>query len=122
MDPERWKQVDDLLQSALRLPSGERSAFLRDACGGDVGLEQDVKSLLVSQREIGEFLERPAIEIAAESSAAGERAELTAFAAVAGQSIGQVRLREDCVPAKLLQFLYECQVCGLGGDNLERRT
>ena len=33
MDPERWKQVDSLLQAVLEQPPEERDAFLRDACG-----------------------------------------------------------------------------------------
>src|SRR5579864_4779130 len=75
MDPERWKQVDDLLQSALGLPSDRRDAFLRKACGGDAVLEQEVQSLLTSYREAGEFMERPAIEIAAQAFALHESEE-----------------------------------------------
>jgi hypothetical protein len=36
MDPERWKQVDELLQSALALPSNERGRSQR-AIEGDRG-------------------------------------------------------------------------------------
>ena len=94
MDPERWKRVDDLLQSALRLSSSERNAFLRKACGGDADLERDVQSLLISQREIGDFLERPALEVAAEQMAAEEESNASAFDARAGQTIGYYRLVE----------------------------
>ncbi|MCU1234392.1 MAG: putative Serine/threonine protein kinase, partial [Candidatus Solibacter sp.] len=38
MDPQRWQQVDKVLQSALDLPPGERTAFLRCACAGDEAL------------------------------------------------------------------------------------
>src|ERR1700687_1169322 len=69
MDPERWKRVDDLLQHALRLPSGERKEFLRQACAGDATLEQDVRSLLTSDRKAESFLQRPAIEVAAKATA-----------------------------------------------------
>ena len=62
MDSKRWKQVDDVLQSALdRLPE-EREAFLRHACAGDEALEREVRSLLASERQAGKFLEHPAIE------------------------------------------------------------
>jgi serine/threonine protein kinase len=65
MDSERWKQVDNLLQSALERPPGERDAFLKHACAGDEELEREVRSLLASQQQAGSFLESPAIEVAA---------------------------------------------------------
>ena len=65
MDPERWKQVDSLLQSVLERPPGERDAFLRHASAGDEALELEVRSLLTSQQQAGSFLESPAIEVAA---------------------------------------------------------
>jgi tetratricopeptide (TPR) repeat protein len=65
MDSERWKQVDNLLQSALERPPGERDAFLKHACAGDEALEREVRSLLASQQQAGSFLESPALEVAA---------------------------------------------------------
>ena len=35
MTPERWRQIDDLFDAALRLDPAEREAWLRGACGGD---------------------------------------------------------------------------------------
>src|SRR6516164_7669071 len=62
MDTERWQQVDSLLQSALeRLPE-QREEFLRDACGGDLTLEQEVRSLLAAHQHAGSFLENPAFK------------------------------------------------------------
>ena len=69
MDSERWKQVDDVLQSVLDLPPEEREAFLRYACAGDEALEREVRSLLTSERQAGRFLEHPAIEVAARAMA-----------------------------------------------------
>jgi hypothetical protein len=65
MDSERWKQVDDVLQSALDCLPEEREAFLRHACAGDEALQREVRSLLASERQAGKFLEHPAIEVAA---------------------------------------------------------
>jgi len=62
MDAERWKRVDDLLQAALRLPAEQQEAFLRQACAGDDLLAEEVKSLLCSHGELGDFLEKPALE------------------------------------------------------------
>jgi tetratricopeptide (TPR) repeat protein/predicted Ser/Thr protein kinase len=68
MDSHRWKQVDNLLQAVLERPPGERDAFLREACVADKALELEVRSLLASQQQAGSFLERPAIELAAQES------------------------------------------------------
>jgi len=65
MDSNRWKQIDQLLQSVLDLESEERDAFLRDACAGDIALEREVRSLLTSDQKAGKFLDNPAIEVAA---------------------------------------------------------
>ena len=69
MDPERWKQVDSLFQSALERPLADRDAFLRQACAGDQELEREVRELLTSDKGAGTFLETPAMEAAARSLA-----------------------------------------------------
>jgi eukaryotic-like serine/threonine-protein kinase len=65
MDSDRWKRVDDLLQSVLKLPPGERDALLKQACAGDEALEREVRSLLTFEPDVGSFLESPAMEMAA---------------------------------------------------------
>lgn len=60
MDPDLWKRVDDLLQSALELPSEQQEEFLRQACAGDTALLHEVQSLLTAHRDAGNFLEPPA--------------------------------------------------------------
>ena len=67
MNPERWQRVDNLLQLALQRPRGERDLFLRQACGGDDALEDEIRSLLDAQEEAGSFLEIPAVEVAVEA-------------------------------------------------------
>jgi len=70
METERWKLVDDLLQSALELAPERREEFLAQACGGDSALVGEINSLLTSHRRAGAFLETPAVEIAARAMAA----------------------------------------------------
>src|SRR3984885_12417656 len=65
MDPKRWKQVDDVLQSALDRAPEERDVFLRQAWGGDEALERGVRSLLTLDARAEGFMERPAIDVAA---------------------------------------------------------
>src|ERR1039458_9379054 len=65
MDSQRWKQIEDILQSAMDRAPAQRDSFLRDACGGDEALEREVRSLLAVERPADRFLENPAIEVAA---------------------------------------------------------
>src|SRR5215467_12776246 len=76
MDPERWKQVDGLLQSILDRPLEERDAFLRHVCARDEALERELRSLLASRQQPGSFLETPAIEVAARAVAGRNSKEL----------------------------------------------
>ena len=46
--PERWQQIQDVLEKALQLTPGERSAFLDRACSSDPSLRQEVETLLAS--------------------------------------------------------------------------
>jgi predicted ATPase/serine/threonine protein kinase len=82
MDAERWKRVDDLLQAAVRLPAEQQEAFLRQACAGDDPLAEEVRSLLRSHGELGDFLERPAL-------AGGTQSVTSKQAPGAGALVGQ---------------------------------
>jgi serine/threonine-protein kinase len=50
MTPERWRQIDDLFDAALRLDPAERAAWLGGACGGDVSLRAEVERLLAQDQ------------------------------------------------------------------------
>src|SRR6266567_8215233 len=66
MKAERWKQINDLFQSAVERAPGERAAFLDEACHGDDGLRREVESLLSSHERATNFIELPAFEVAPE--------------------------------------------------------
>src|SRR5213593_1628441 len=66
MKAERWKQVNDLFQSAVECAPGERAAFLDKACHGDGDLRCEVESLLTSHVRAENFIELPAFEVAPE--------------------------------------------------------
>jgi len=66
MKVERWKQVNDLFQSALEHAPEQRATFLDEACHGDEGLRREVESLLTSYERSENFIELPAFEIAPE--------------------------------------------------------
>ena len=65
MTPDRWKRIEDLLQSALERKPVDRAAFLREACAGDEAMRKEVESLLDSSEQDGSFLKSPAFEEAA---------------------------------------------------------
>jgi serine/threonine protein kinase len=66
MDSDQWKQLDKLLHAALQRRPEERDAFLREACAGDEELGCEARSLLNLEQRAEGFLDRPAIEMAAQ--------------------------------------------------------
>src|SRR5262249_38830669 len=80
MTPERWKQVDQLLQEALGLDSAERAAFLPEACGDDGDLRREGAALLGFSERAETFIETLPSDVAADWLAVQESRD--------GQSIG----------------------------------
>src|SRR5215468_7359528 len=66
MKAERWKQVNDLFQSAVQRAPEERAAFLDEACHDDEEMRREVESLLTSHERAENFIEVPAFEVAPE--------------------------------------------------------
>jgi hypothetical protein len=67
MQAERWRRIDRIFQSALKLDEGRRADFLEETCSGDEDLRREVERLLGHEKEAGSFLEAPALEFAAEA-------------------------------------------------------
>ena len=65
MTPDRWKRIEDLLQSALEREPEDRAAFLDAACAGDEVMRKEVESLLASSEQVQSFIESPAVKDAA---------------------------------------------------------
>ena len=57
ISPERWREIDSVLDAALDLPPEERAAFLHSACGADADLRAEVDRILRALDEAGDFLE-----------------------------------------------------------------
>jgi len=64
--PRRWQQIERLFHDALARPVEERAAFLDRSCAGDESLRRDVNALLDSPATANRFLERNALEVAAD--------------------------------------------------------
>ena len=57
MTPERWQQIDQLLDAALQRNAEERGLFLTDVCAGDESLRREVESLLAAHNRAATFIE-----------------------------------------------------------------
>src|SRR5262245_58010687 len=85
MTPERLQQVSRIYHEALACESHARAAFVRHACGSDETLRLDVEALLAQPVSADNFLQAPAIALAARYSD-GARSQLT------GRHIGPYQL------------------------------
>jgi len=65
MKPEEWQRVKEILEPALELDPGSRSAFVDRACAGDDRLRREVQSLIAQHNEAAGQLELPALEMLA---------------------------------------------------------
>ncbi len=65
MTPERWQQIDRVLQAALERPEDQRAGFLDETCAGDEALRKEVESLVSCHERATSFMETPALETAA---------------------------------------------------------
>jgi eukaryotic-like serine/threonine-protein kinase len=64
MTPERWQQIRDVLEKALELAPGERSAFLERACSSDQSMRQEVDTLLNSGPDVrSSFLQSSTLRV-----------------------------------------------------------
>jgi serine/threonine protein kinase/Tfp pilus assembly protein PilF len=84
---ERWQLVERLYHSTLEKEVGERPAFLAEACSGDEGLRREVESLLAYEEQAEDFIESPALEVAANMMAEEQGATV-----MAGQTINHYRV------------------------------
>ena len=84
--PEGLSRIEEIYHAAAELPGDRRAAFLEQACGGNERLRREVDSLLAAHERAGEFLEAPALGVAAALSR-GQRP-----AARIGQQIGRYRI------------------------------
>src|SRR5438270_12598311 len=94
MSPERWKQIEEVFQSALDLPESERGGFIASACAGDDALREQVEALIKQYEQAGNFIEAPAVAVAGftGSSALNTTLEGADEDPMAGRRIGSYRI------------------------------
>jgi serine/threonine-protein kinase len=86
MDSTRWARIEEVFQGALALAGEQRSEFLAQACGDDVGLREEVESLLRSHAAAGPLID-PTVVVQGV-----ELLDEARQGAVAGRAIGPYRL------------------------------
>src|SRR5688500_13738313 len=99
MTPERWQQVEEVLQNALDLPWSERATFIAELCGNDRELKHEASSLLDAHEDAGNFIETPALaqdaHILLGDSAVREVGQYSIIRALGSGGMGEVYLAQD---------------------------
>ena len=57
MTPERWQQIDKLVEQALEQESSQRAGFIDKACAGDEELRREVRVVAGLSTEASKFIE-----------------------------------------------------------------
>src|SRR5918993_2056844 len=99
MTPERWQQIEEVLQNALDLPWSERATFIAERCGNDRELEHEASSLLDAHEDAGNFIETPALaqdaHILLGNTAVREVGQYSIIRALGSGGMGEVYLAQD---------------------------
>jgi serine/threonine protein kinase len=65
VSPERWKDLEELLEQVLNVEPQDRRALLDQACSHDPALKADVEAMLQATDEHSGFLREPALDYVA---------------------------------------------------------
>ena len=82
MGPDRWRRIEQLYHSALKIPLEQRRTFLKDECQGDDELQKEVVSLLSYESSAAKFIESPAFDVAARLMAEDNADEQTGTSSI----------------------------------------
>lgn len=88
MTPDRWDKVGEIFTSASELDTAERDAYVLRACGDDLTLLSEVRSLLDAGKDAGEFISKPIVGNFATEAADHIRA------LAAGNSLGHYKIEK----------------------------
>jgi eukaryotic-like serine/threonine-protein kinase len=93
--PERWARVEELYHASLQVATGQRAAFLQEACRDDEDLRHEVESLLTHQESAENFIEAPAFEVAARLMARDKVLGSKTERPLIGKTISHFRVLEE---------------------------
>jgi eukaryotic-like serine/threonine-protein kinase len=94
MDAERARRLEELYHSARERAAAQRTAFLKTACGNDEDLRRELESLLAHDERAENFIEMPALEVAARMAARDQSQSHDATLALVGQTVSHYRILE----------------------------
>ena len=60
-----FQRIEELYHQALSRPEADRANFLASTCAGDAELRREVDALLACQQKAGQFMDSPALDVAA---------------------------------------------------------
>src|SRR5213593_1379698 len=66
MPDSRWENLKEIFHAAVALAPNERAVYLERSCSGNDSLRRAVESLIKSHEEMGNFVDTPAYQAAAE--------------------------------------------------------
>jgi len=89
MTPERWQQIEQVLQAALECEPAERAALLERECTGDPSLREEVESLIAAAQPAQSFLTGNAVD---DASVLLEEAE---FSSLTGRQVGHYLIQKQ---------------------------
>ena len=131
MNPERWQQVEDVLQGALDLPWSERTPFIAERCGVDEDLREEAISLINAHEEAGNFIELPALSQDAHvllgDTTVREVGQYVIIRPLGSGGMGEVYLAQDqrldrLVALKILPAYFAADDARLGRFQREARA
>ena len=103
IDLERYKRIDKLLQAALEMEPAERPVFLRENCGDDQNLTEEVEALIAGSERVDSLIDSPLPEFMTlfspeqdlELSVGDTLSHYTVLSILGVGGAGQVYLAED---------------------------
>jgi serine/threonine protein kinase len=96
MTPERWRQMDRLFDEALDLPREKRERFVREACGDDAELLNELRGMLLAHDQSGGFFNEPALDnVAKRAASQGSEPDPAPATTLVGSTILHYRVTDE---------------------------
>jgi serine/threonine protein kinase/dipeptidyl aminopeptidase/acylaminoacyl peptidase len=62
MTPEEWEKVSEIFNAASELPEADVATFLDKECAGIEHVRAEIESLLMANRDAGDFISKPVVD------------------------------------------------------------